>query len=146
MLAPAVMISACGLLLLGINNKYSLVVNRIRLLNGERREKKALVAKDKNTTEDNVRQESVNIQIELLLHRVKLVRNAVLSYAIAVAMFVITSFLLGLAFFSGSSGFHLIIVITFLIGMIFVLSGVIFTGFETYEGYKIVNYEVAVDE
>ena len=37
MLAPAVMISACGLLLLGINNKYSLVVNRIRLLNEERR-------------------------------------------------------------------------------------------------------------
>ena len=33
MLAPGLMISACGLLLLGINNKYSLVVNRIRLLN-----------------------------------------------------------------------------------------------------------------
>ncbi len=37
MLAPGLMISACGLLLLGMNNKYSLVVNRIRLLNEERR-------------------------------------------------------------------------------------------------------------
>ena len=33
MLAPGLMISACGLLLLGMNSKYSLVVNRIRLLN-----------------------------------------------------------------------------------------------------------------
>ena len=37
MLAPGIMISACGLLILGINNKYSMVVNRIRLLNEERR-------------------------------------------------------------------------------------------------------------
>jgi len=37
MLAPGLMISACGLLLLGVNNKYSLVVNRIRLLNDEKR-------------------------------------------------------------------------------------------------------------
>ena len=37
MLAPGLMISACGLLLLGMNNKYSLVVNRIRLLNEEKR-------------------------------------------------------------------------------------------------------------
>ena len=37
MLAPGLMISACGLLLLGMNNKYSLVVNRIRLLTEEKR-------------------------------------------------------------------------------------------------------------
>ena len=37
MLAPGLMISGCGLLLLGMNNKYSLVVNRIRLLNEEKR-------------------------------------------------------------------------------------------------------------
>ncbi|MBK8662836.1 MAG: DUF2721 domain-containing protein [Ignavibacteriales bacterium] len=37
MLAPGIMISACGLLILGMNNKYSLVVNRIRTLNEEKR-------------------------------------------------------------------------------------------------------------
>ena len=40
MLAPGLMISACGLLVLGMNNKYSIVVNRIRLLNEERRKLK----------------------------------------------------------------------------------------------------------
>jgi len=37
MLAPGLMISACGLLLLGINNKYSIVINRIKVLNKEKR-------------------------------------------------------------------------------------------------------------
>jgi len=37
MLAPGVMINASGLLLLGMNNKYSAVVSRIRLLNEEKR-------------------------------------------------------------------------------------------------------------
>ena len=37
MLAPAVMINGCGLLLLSISNKFSSVVNRVRLLNEERR-------------------------------------------------------------------------------------------------------------
>ncbi|MBK6682755.1 MAG: DUF2721 domain-containing protein [Ignavibacteriales bacterium] len=36
MLAPGIMISACGLLILGMNNKYSLVVNRIRTPNEKR--------------------------------------------------------------------------------------------------------------
>ena len=34
-LAPAVMINACGLLLLATSSKYSSVLNRIRLLNDE---------------------------------------------------------------------------------------------------------------
>lgn len=37
MISPAVMISACGLLLLGANAKYSNVLNRIRLINDEKR-------------------------------------------------------------------------------------------------------------
>ena len=36
-LAPGVMINACGLLLLGIGNKFSSVLNRIRILNDEKR-------------------------------------------------------------------------------------------------------------
>jgi hypothetical protein len=37
MLAPGIMISVCWLLIPGMNNKYSLKVNRIRPLNEEKR-------------------------------------------------------------------------------------------------------------
>ena len=84
MLAPGLMISACGLLLLGMNNKYSIVVNRIRVLNDEKRK---LLVRSETALWDNVRLESITIQLEKLIYRVKLVKRAVQNYTIAVAFF-----------------------------------------------------------
>ena len=93
MLAPGIMISACGLLLLGMNNKYSLVVNRVRLLNEERRKAIHKTSADKSFNyQETQRLESISMQITSLVYRVKLVRNAVLSYTIAVALFVPVSY------------------------------------------------------
>lgn len=146
MLAPAVMISACGLLLLGINNKYSLVVNRIRLLNEERRKTKKKVSSETYETEDNIRLESISKQLVLLVYRVKLVRNSVLAYTIAVALFVLSSLLIGVAFFTQRLDLDYIILAAFLIGMIAVFIGIIFAMLETKRGYEIVKFEVEADE
>ncbi|MGE5399062.1 MAG: DUF2721 domain-containing protein, partial [Ignavibacteriales bacterium] len=100
MLAPAVMINACGLLILGINNKYSLVVNRIRLLNEEKRHLTLKAGGRDFTYEENIRLESIAHQLRELVFRVKLVRNAVLSYTAAVALFVMTSLLIAIDFFN----------------------------------------------
>src|SRR3989339_1682674 len=83
MLAPAIMISACGLLLLGVNNKYSIIVNRIRLLNEEKRNLLLKVGEHPPSTEINVRFESITKQLSHLANRIKVVRNTVLSYVIA---------------------------------------------------------------
>lgn len=146
MLAPAVMISACGLLLLGINNKYSIVVNRIRLLNEERRKMKLKVGSEKSITEDNIRLESITKQLTLLVFRVKLVRNSVLSYTIAVALFVLSSLLIGIAFFTKRVDMDFLILVIFLCGMIAVFAGIIFAMLETKRGYEIVKFEVEADE
>jgi hypothetical protein len=144
MLAPGLMISACGLLLLGMNNKYSLVVNRIRLLNEERRRVLGKAGEREFTYEENVRLESILLQIDKLTLRVKLVRNAVLSYTIAVALFVITSILIGIQYFA-SLNFNVIITVIFLLGMISVLAGVLYAAYETKEGYNIIQLEVKID-
>ncbi len=145
MLAPGLMISACGLLLLGINNKYSIVVNRIRLLNQERRELKKNLASSDSELEDNVRLESTALQIQKLLVRIKYIRNAVLSYSIAIALFVLTSLLIGYDHFY-KTNLHFIEITTFLAGMISVFCGVVYTGLETTEGYKIIQLEIKADE
>jgi len=146
MLAPAVMISACGLLLLGINNKYSLVVNRIRLLNEERRKINKKVGSETYETEDNIRLESISKQLILLVYRVKLVRNSVLAYTIAVALFVLSSLMIGIAFFMQRIDLDFIILASFLTGMVAVFSGIIFAMLETKRGYEIVKFEVEADE
>ncbi|MFZ1279879.1 MAG: DUF2721 domain-containing protein [Ignavibacteriaceae bacterium] len=147
MLAPGIMISACGLLLLGMNNKYSLVVNRIRLLNEERRKAIHKATEDKDFNyQENQRLQSISMQISKLVYRVGLVRNAVLCYTVAVALFVLTSLSIGFGFLLELTKLNTIVTVLFLLGMVSVLCGVIFAAYETYKGYEIVNFEVKIDE
>ncbi len=139
MLAPGLMISACGLLLLGMNNKYSLVVNRIRLLNEERRKFKYEKESIKNLKK---RHKSIDLQIEKLYHRMVLVRNAVFSYSLAVAFFIVSSLLIGFNKISTPSDLNWLVIIIFLIGMVFVFAGIIFAAIEVWRGYQIVKIEM----
>ena len=142
MLAPGLMISACGLLLLGMNNKYSLVVNRIRLLNDEKRKILDRSGEGETALADNVRLESISIQLEKLVHRVKLVKRAVQNYTIAVALFILTSILIGISYLFKMDNFQYLITIFFLFGMLLVLAGAVFAAYETKKGYEIINLEV----
>jgi hypothetical protein len=146
MLAPGIMISACGLLLLGMNNKYSLVVNRIRLLNEEKRRLFTRAGERDFNYEETVRLESITMQLGFLIYRVKIVRNAVLFYSAAAAFFVLTSLFIGIGYFSGYGKFEIVVTILFLAGMMSVLTGVLFAGYETKKGYDIINLEVKIDE
>jgi hypothetical protein len=146
MLAPGIMISACGLLLLGMNNKYSLVVNRIRSLTDERRRLFSKAGEKNLHFDENQRLESISVQLTKLTYRVMLVRNAVLSYTTAVALFVLTSLMIGVQYAAGSGKFNITITSLFLLGMVSVFSGVIFAAYETIKGYEIIRYEVQIDE
>jgi hypothetical protein len=143
MLAPAIMISACGLLLLALNNKYSSVNNRIRCLNEENRKINKLINLNQTDDIDYERTENIKKQIELLLIRVKYVRNSVLFYSIAVGFFVIDSLLIGLPFFIKSMNTEIFSLTCFIIGMILVLTGVIFSASETWIGFKIIKIETS---
>ena len=89
MVTPAVMISACGLLLLSISNKLARIVDRTRELNSEDRS----LAPDV----DAVRRLSIRNQIDLLLRRALLLRNACGLLYLAVAVFALTSLCVGLS-------------------------------------------------
>ncbi len=133
MLAPGIMISACGLLLLGMNNKYSLVVNRIRTLNIEFR------SLEKDHEE---RRASIIIQLPLLIERMKLIRNAVWLYTVGIAMFIFSIFSIGL-YLSTEHLFLLtfISISIFVLALISVLLGVIYAAREVLLGYRIVKIE-----
>jgi len=146
MLAPGIMISACGLLLLGMNNKYSLVVNRIRILNEEKRRFINKAGGKEFSYDETIRLESISRQLSELIYRVKLVRNAVFFYTSAVALFVLTSLFIGVQYLGNFRSLYFLIMTFFLAGMIAVLAGVIFAAYETLKGYRIINLEVKSDE
>jgi hypothetical protein len=142
MLAPGIMISACGLLLLGMNNKYSIVVARIRALNDEKRR---LVSPPKlenlNENEGN-RLRNINIQIDLFAYRIVLVKKAVTSYYIAIGFFILSSLIIGLNFLIIKQFIQIIALIAFLAGMISVVIGVYYAAQEIKKGLEIVNIEI----
>jgi len=140
MLAPGLMISACGLLLLGMNNKYSLVVNRIRLLNEEKRK---IFHQEKINEIDSNRLSNIELQISHLIERISLVRNAVFSYSLAVALFIVSSVLIGVTIGSPTLGFDWLIVAFFYAGMFAVFVGIIFAAIEVWKGYRIVKIEIS---
>ncbi len=147
MLAPAVMISACGLMLLALNNKYSSIVNRIRLLNEERRR---FMIKMQNNSDiefvETLRLQSINKQLDDLLLRLRLVRNGIIFHVLGVFMFILTSLIIGAELILVINLFEPFKIISFSTGMIFVAIGVIYSLTETIKGYKIVYLDVKADE
>jgi hypothetical protein len=142
MLAPGVMISACGLFLLGMNNKYSIVVNRIRVLDEEKRH---LINKKENnqiSPLEEKRFENISIQIPKLNFRLKLVRNAVIFYSIAVAFFIISCLLIGINTIDIHIDTSMFSIVTFLLGMLSVFTGILYACREVIKGYEIVQIEV----
>lgn len=127
-LAPAVMITGVALLLITLNTRHGSLVNRIRLLHDEERElRRELIKHGKLDEPENRRLKSVREQINLLLPRLAYLRNGMLCHFLAVILFVLTSFSIGLGYFSVSSGMvQTAINITFIAGMFLVLLGVAF--------------------
>lgn len=107
MVTPAVMISACGLLLLSISNKLARVVDRTRELNSEDRGLSAEV--------DAVRRLSIRNQIDLLVRRALLLRNACGFLYLAVAVFALTSLCIGLS--GATRAFEVIMLVLFVVGL-----------------------------
>lgn len=146
MLAPGLMISACGLLLLGIHNKYGIVVNRIRALEEEKRR---LIPGYFAKTLDEFkmrRLNSIRLQVGKFEYRLKLIRNTVFFYTIAVAMFVLSSLAIGTSYIVDTQIAQPLALLLFLLGMVSVFTGIIHAAKEVWKGYEIVKIEVKESE
>jgi hypothetical protein len=142
-LAPAIMVSACGLLLLGLLNRYATIMSRIRNLNDERRRlTRSLAPSGESSPDEAARLASVTRQLTDLVDRVRLLRNAVLCQIAAVGCFVLTSLLLGLRVAGPEviRVFHPLPV--FLLGMATVFVGLVFEGVDVARAYRTIRVEV----
>ncbi len=146
MLAPAVMISGCGLLMLGVHAKFSTVLGRIRALNEEKRKLRAKAAGESLNFEETQRVESIARQLARLLNRAEQVRNSLMSYIVAAGLFVVTSILIGMDFFFDRITLDVPVILIFLAGMISVFLGIVFAALDTRVAYEIVQFDVKVDD
>jgi hypothetical protein len=142
-LAPAIMVSACGLLLLGLLNRYTVIMSRIRALNEERRLLLRSTAPPAEAQPVEIaRLASVIRQLEDLVDRVRLLRNAVMCQVVAVGCFVLSSLLIGLRV-AGPEWLKLVHPLpVFVIGMAVLFAGVVFEGTDVLRAYRTIRLEV----
>jgi hypothetical protein len=146
-LAPALGISAVGLLLLGLNNRYSLIISRIRLMNDEKRRfKQRLLEKTELSYMENSRFMSIRQQSEELFARSKIVRNAILSLQTSIGLFVLSSVAIGLSMVIEAELFRLVPLFLFIFGMIVVFVGIVYAALDVYRAYHIVLLEMRAEE
>jgi hypothetical protein len=142
MLAPAVMISCCGLLLLSIIPKLGRIIDRIRVLNGE---KIGIADKSSRDDADRQRLESLDHQNKMLTHRAQLLKTSTGMLLVAVIFFVVTSILLGIAILAKADLANLVLG-AFLLGLLAVFGGVAFAYWEIRISHATILEEIDATE
>jgi hypothetical protein len=95
MITPAVLISACGTLVMSTVNRLGRVVDRIRVLTAEA-EKLEDGTIPAGRVED--RRAMVRDQLEQLLHRLRLLQRAIAALYLAIGLLVMSSLMVGVTF------------------------------------------------
>lgn len=137
-LAPAVMISASGLLLLGMQNRYGRINDRLRALGRERLE----LLPRRETPQARARLDTIERQIPDLLARLRIQRNAVYNLFAAVIAFVVDAFVIAASLFVAGGFLNILALGVFLVGMGLVLWAMVLAAREIAISARAVTLEV----
>lgn len=127
MLAPSVAISAFGLLLLSMNNRFFTITGRVRSLNAEIRQ--LYLNQNRNKLEDN-RLQVVKKQVQYMLKRCLIIKNAVFLLYVGLGLTVLTILTLAADLLNLSIGVDQYSILFFVLALVFMLTAIILEGYE----------------
>jgi hypothetical protein len=142
-LAPAVMINACALIITGLLSHYAVINARLRDMNRERLAQLRLTdqgaATDAFTLE---RLGEIDAQLPQLLYRHRLIRDAVLFVYGGVFFFVASMLVTAVASAFNMTWVSVAALVVFLIGTALVLAGVFTVALEIRRSHLAVEFEI----
>ena len=139
MITPAVLISACGSMILSTSTRLGRVVDRVRdlsdrleaLTEGERRERDILE-----------RQSLIFAQLDKLTSRARILQRCMVVFYLSLGAFVATSVAIGVAGFASRSSYNLIPVALGILGACFLFYGSILLIFEARLALSTIHHEM----
>jgi hypothetical protein len=147
-IAPAVLITSCAILLGGLLQRYEALSTRMRAMNQERFEllrgvppagDSAPGATARLTEE---RRQEIDAQLPRILGRHRMLRDAIVLLYLAILVFVLSMCLIALAVVTEAAVVAALTLIVFLVGTGLLLGATLFTVLEVYRSYREVAYEV----
>jgi len=138
MITPAVLISACGTMILSTSTRLGRVVDRVRSLSDRLEE---LVHAGQEMTLYEERRLVIFAQLDKLTSRARLLQRCMVMFYMALGIFVSTSVAIGIVAVSGTR-YHWIPIVTGLIGACFLFYGSILLIFEARLALTTIHMEM----
>ena len=137
MITPAVLISACGSMILSTSHRLGRVVDRVRALSDKLEE---LV--DTRSEDVSGRQAIIFAQLDKLTSRARILQRSMVTFYLALGMFVATSVAIGVVAIVGNSRYNLVPVLAGLAGACFLFYGSMLLIFEARLALSTIHAEM----
>jgi len=145
-IAPGVLISSCALLCLVIQTRYGRVVDRIRMFNQEHCDLRVNQSLSKSGAASEKRNEELKIEVKMLLERGNYLKLSLFGLFSSILAFILTSFLVFLAYLLNTLEIDPLAIITFSAGLVLLIAGVLYAVREVAVSYSAVVYEVESEQ
>lgn len=140
MITPAVLISACGSMILSTSTRLGRVVDRVRSLSDKLEELAARQQTENREVRD--RQAIIFAQMDKLTSRARILQRSMVTFYLALGMFVSTSVAIGVVAVIGNSRYNVLPVILGLIGACFLFYGSMLLIFEARLALSTIHLEM----
>ena len=140
-LAPVVMVSACGILLSGMLAHYAAINDRIRALAAERLSLALVAPAADRRCLGRERLSEIDEQVPMLLHRLRQVHHAILLGYTAVVTLIVSMFVIGTAALASSNVLGTVALFVFLAGTAALMVGTAFMAVEIRASHTTVASE-----
>jgi hypothetical protein len=146
-IAPVVIVTACALLVNGLQARYTLIIDRLRALGRDRLEMRLRQEAEATVDPATVklierRLHLIETQLPLVLQHHRLVQNALIAVYSGIACFLVDMFLIALAASYPGSLMNALVLFCFLGGVAAALIGVIIAAVEIRASHAVIRYEV----
>jgi hypothetical protein len=139
MITPAVLISACGSMILSTSSRLGRVVDRVRGLS----DKWESMTDDEKQTVDAMERQAVTFeQLDKLTSRARILQRSMVVFYLAVGMFVATSVAIGVVAFTNNPRYNVVPVALGLAGACFLFYGSILLIFEARLALSTIHSEM----
>src|SRR5204862_7178309 len=138
MITPAVLISACGSMILSTSSRLGRVVDRVRALSEKLEDISYQTANDLTRE----RQAAIFSQLDKLTSRARILQRCMVTFYLSLGAFVATSVAIGVAGFASRSGYNLIPVALGILGACFLFYGSILLIFEARLALSTIHHEM----
>jgi hypothetical protein len=137
MITPAVLISACGSMILSTSSRLGRVVDRVRALSDKLEE-----LAERHAEETSEREAIIFAQLDKLTSRARILQRSMVAFYLCLGMFVATSVAIGVVAILGNTRYTIVPVILGLVGACFLFYGSMLLIFEARLALSTIHAEM----